>query len=157
MKQPKSFQRKIAFDEVRKAKLLALRDRLDYLSNGAQALIASRVKCTRQTVHNVLYDYDDEITAKSDYAYFVWKELEAVVNTPEAKEEYETMKKIVDGLRTGRTVKLEMPLPQFRQIKRKLDHLKVLYTLDKIKGWPNTYVLKGTPKTNDTKNGTGSS
>jgi hypothetical protein len=138
----KTFKRCILFTEERKERLLALRDRLSYLSNGLQAEIAKSVGCTRQTVHNVLYAYDDDLAAKSDYAYNVWKELEAAMADPTVVEEFETMRTIVEGLRKGSVVKLEMPLPKFRLIKRKLDKLGVKYTLDKSRGWPNVYTLK---------------
>ena len=139
-----TFKRAILFNEDRKKKLRALRDRLDFLPNGTQSKIAKNIGCTRQTVHNVLFSYDDELAARSDFAYQVWKELERIVSEPDNVREYDMMKSIVDGLRKGSNIKLEMALPQFRLIKRKLDKMGIPYTLNKSRGWPNIYTL--TPK-----------
>lgn len=139
-----TFKRAILFNEDRKKKLRALRDRLDFLPNGTQSKIAKNIGCTRQTVHNVLFSYDDELAARSDFAYQVWKELERIVSEPDNVKEYDMMKSIVDGLRKGSNIKLEMALPQFRLIKRKLDKMGISYTLNKSRGWPNIYIL--TPK-----------
>jgi len=139
-----TFKRAILFNEERKKKLCELRDRLDFLPNGTQSRIAKNIGCTRQTVHNVLFSYDDELSARSDFAYQVWKELERIVSEPDVVKEYNMMKSIVDGLRKGSNIRLEMALPQFRLIKRKLDKMGISYTLNKSRGWPNVYTL--TPK-----------
>lgn len=141
-----TFKRTLPFDEKRKSRLLGLRDRLDLLPNGIQSQIAKSVGCTRQTVHNVLYAYDDELAARSGFAFKVWKELDTILNQPEHVEGYKTMQMIVEGLSTGSNVKIEMPLPKFRLIKRKLDKAGVPYTLQKSRGWPNSYLLLPPPQ-----------
>jgi len=139
-----SFNRIFLFDDKRKKKLLTLRDKLDYLPNGIQAQIAKDVGCTRQTVHNVLYAYNDDIAVRSDFAYNVWKALEGIMAQKDNMEEYDVMHSIVDGLRKGSNIKIEMALTKFRLIKRKLDKSGVPYKMEKSRGWPNSYLL--TPK-----------
>lgn len=134
-------RRHILFDDDRKQRFLASREKLRYLPNGVQAEVAKLVGCTRQTVHNVLYDYSDDLMARSDFAYDVWRRLEEVVNRPEYAEEYKMMKTIADGLIKGSSVQLELPLPKYRLISRKLNKLGVKYTEAKERGWPNVYLL----------------
>lgn len=119
-----------------------IRDRLSYVPNGVQSKVAKIVKCTRQTVHNVVHVYTDEDYIKSDYAYFVWRELEKILWKPEYTEDYENFNRIYSTLMSEGKVNVEIGANKFRLLKRKFDKKGFKYKLTIHKGWPNSYIFE---------------
>lgn len=127
------------FPPDKKLRLSELRERLHYVKNHYQAQIARKIKCTRQTVHNVVWSPNP--SPSSEYAAKIWDELENCLTKPEVEEEYRIAKSVVDALKKGSKVNLVMASEKFRVLARKLKKCGVDCTVVTTRGFPNRYTI----------------